>query len=252
MSWAQTAAAFSIGLLGSGHCLAMCGSLVAGHAMVRAQHGGHVGGAISVPLHDLAAPRAPELGHVLLLNAGRICGYMILAAALSAVGTVLITPLAADMLRSVGAGVMILIGLHLGGWSRSVLGIERAALRVFSYARRASSCIGPRGSMRHSVLSGLLWSGMPCAMVHSTILWAATSAEPAGTLAMMLAFGLGTLPAMLVVGVASRELQQLLRRIRPLGAALLIVFGLLSIPWIQQSILAYAPSSAHSHHHMAE
>ncbi|MEP7244031.1 MAG: sulfite exporter TauE/SafE family protein [Gammaproteobacteria bacterium] len=251
MFWANALAAFSIGLLGSGHCAAMCGSLIAGHSMVRVPLLARfprtsIAPALSVALH------APGVSKVLLLNVGRIGSYMILAGVVAAAGGVLITPFAADLLRSIGAGLMVLIGLYIGGWSRWALAIEKYARRLFRGSHTADKSAHAHASLRRTLLSGLLWGAIPCGMVHSTVLWAGTSEHPLEAAVTMFAFGCGTLPAMLTAGLAGYQLQRRLGHIRPVAAATLIVFGVLMFPPVQRLVFPLGLAGHHDHAHMTQ
>ena len=82
--------------------------------------------------------------------------------------------------------------------------------------------------MKNAFLGGMLWGWLPCGLVYSTLTWAvaANSAQQGGLI--MLAFGLGTLPALLSAGVAANLLSQWVqtKAVRLLSGLVLILFGL--------------------------
>jgi sulfite exporter TauE/SafE len=82
--------------------------------------------------------------------------------------------------------------------------------------------------------------------VYSVLLMAATSARPVAGLVTMLAFGAGTLPAMLLTGLGAARLAQVVRRRGTrLGLGLLVVgLGIATIAMPVSGWLAVAP-----HHH---
>jgi hypothetical protein len=54
---------------------------------------------------------------------------------------------------------------------------------------------------------GLVWGWLPCGLVYSVLLIAATSAQPIQGAFVIIAFGLGTLPAMRLTGQGQQEFQ---------------------------------------------
>ena len=91
--------------------------------------------------------------------------------------------------------------------------------RILSYA-----CAG--------LLLGALWGWLPCGLVYSTLLWAASQGHAGYSAALMLAFGLGTWPVLLATGLAAERVSSLLRRrsVRMAGGLLVILFGLWTLP----------------------
>ena len=88
---------------------------------------------------------------------------------------------------------------------------------------------------------GLLWGWLPCGLVYSTLAWAATSGDATKTTLLMLAFGAGTLPMLLVMGGLAEKLQRFTRHkwTRYIAGILLIAFGAM--------ILTKALSGGHQH-----
>ena len=96
---------------------------------------------------------------------------------------------------------------------------------------------------------GLLWGLLPCGLVYSMLLIAATSASPADGALIMLAFGAGTTPAMLMTGLGAARLSQAMRRKRTrLGAgALIVVIGVLTLAMPLAGSIGGVDHSAHGH-----
>lgn len=183
---------FASGLLGGfGHCLGMCGPVIA---------------AIS-----LSAQNRPATGHHLLYHLGRITTYSLLGGAVGLTGSLVriavpIEPVQRGIL--VGTGILIAVmGLWLSGlFGRTALTGEGGELPApLSRALRlVSGASGPGASFPLGLLLGLL----PCGLVYTALLTAARegmeSADPAvaflrGFGAMAL-FGLGTAPSLLLLG----------------------------------------------------
>ena len=90
----------------------------------------------------------------------------------------------------------------------------------------------PVSSIPQALCLGAIWGWLPCGLVYSSLLWAASQGSPLDSGLLMLAFGLGTLPVLLATGLAAERLTSLLRRrsVR-LGAGLLVMlFGLWTLP----------------------
>ena len=88
---------------------------------------------------------------------------------------------------------------------------------------------GRSGGLGGAIGLGLAWGWLPCGMTYSMLLLAATTASVATGAAVMLAFGLGTLPSMVTAGVAFERIARGLATratLRNVAGALLLAFGL--------------------------
>lgn len=238
--WSHSAAAFSIGLFGSVHCIAMCSGLASAHSFMS---GGMRGTPTAVPAFALA----PAVARAAVVNLGRISQYAILALVAASLGSLIINPTVADVLRSAGAIVLVLLGLHIAGWSRSVLWLERAGHRLTRCGPRPSSHTR-KARTTGDLVSGLLWGAMPCSLVYSTMIWAATLGHPVQSAAVMFAFGCGTLPSMILTGVAGRKLHGLMRQVRPLAGAALVLYGVVTFPAVQNLWMSHDEGHSHVQH----
>lgn len=210
---AELLTAFMIGLLGSGHCIAMCGG-IAGALAMRA--GGNSGAtlasaAIATPLYSL----------------GRIGSYALLGAVagtLGAVATELI-PATLLLLRTLAGVLLVLMGVYLAGLWNGLLVIERAGAGLFGRLRPLAA--GVRGPLEPLAL-GAVWGLLPCGLVYGALAWSLTHADPLKGAVLMFCFGLGTLPAVLIAGFAGLPLGRALRRplLRRSAGALLVAFGI--------------------------
>ena len=90
----------------------------------------------------------------------------------------------------------------------------------------------PVSSMPRALLLGALWGWLPCGLVYSTLLWAASQGNAGYSAALMLAFGLGTWPVLLATGLAAERVNALLRRrsVRVAGGVLVMLFGVWTAP----------------------
>lgn len=208
--WPALAAAVTLGLAGSVHCLGMCGGIAAA-AGTRTRSDGA----------GFAA---------LTFNAGRIASYALLGAVVGALVGAAVTQLQvrpfAITLRVLAGLLMLAMGLSLLT-GRDLLLLERLGGRVWNRVRPlAGRALVLPAPLRFAGL-GLVWGLLPCGLVYSALALAAASGSGPGGAATMLAFGAGTLPAMLAVtlagGAVTRRFAGL--RTRRVAGVLMIVFA---------------------------
>jgi sulfite exporter TauE/SafE len=91
--------------------------------------------------------------------------------------------------------------------------------------------VGPPDTNGRMFLAGALWGWLPCAMVYSVLVTAMLSGSAGRGAAVMLAFGLGTLPMMMTLGLAGARLRGWLQRkaVRLACGATVLGFGLLGL-----------------------
>lgn len=174
--------AFMAGIAGAGHCWAMCGGLVGGLFVGRSCSGGacQPGGSM-----------APHLGY----HAGRIFAYTLLGALAAGIGQAIVLTGEVGLAQAV---LYIVAGL----------GVVLAGIWTLTRKAAASGCASaaatPLLSMAHPSLkfgvAGFLNGLMPCALVYSLTLKAATAPSVATGAAWLFVFGLGTVPAMALAG----------------------------------------------------
>lgn len=209
-------AVFLIGLLGGTHCVSMCGGIVS---------------ALTVQL-----PRQrPALSFHLAYNLGRISSYAAAGAIMGAIGSMgllLNGLLPIQMGLYVAANLMLVaMGFYLLGMTRLLAGVERAGHRLWArihpYTRRF---LPPRTGLQAYTL-GLLWGWLPCGLVYSVLATALLSASAARGAATMLAFGLGTLPNLLLAGVTLARFRAVLKAqaLRMIAGLLVMGFGLFGL-----------------------
>lgn len=224
--------AFLAGLVGSAHCLGMCGGLSGLFA-----------------LHSSVNGLRPQLPMALVYNAGRLASYAILGSAVAAVGSRFagLAPALGKPVRLLAGAVIVLIGLQIA-FNFRVLGfLERMGGVAWSHVSPVAGRLLPVTSLPRALGLGLLWGLIPCGLVYSMLLVASTSLRAVDGALVMAAFGIGTTPAMLLTGLGAARLAQLMqdRRTR-LGAGLLIV--MLGILTLLMPITALMSPGPHSHH----
>ena len=221
-------AAFVAGAAGSVHCLAMCGGLA---------------GALG--MRSRSSP-SQALRDAWLYHCGRLGGYGLAGAAFGMLGATLLSTVNLPMLATgarIGAGTLLILAALkiLFGWNL-LSSIEYAGARYWRalqpLARRALTTSGAT----RSLIIGVLWGWLPCGLVYSMLAFAAMSADAMRGAGIMVAFGLGTVPAMLTGSAFAAQLGAWVRRrgARQLGGAVLLLFGF----WMAWSAIPVP------HHHL--
>lgn len=225
--------ALLVGLLGSVHCAGMCGGIVGALTL-------------ALPTPTRARPRA-LLPFMLAYNAGRIASYAVAGTLVGAVGAAVGT-IALHNRFQIGhllsAGFMIIVGLYIAGWWQGLRRLEALGARVWQGIEPFGRRFLPVRRPAQAFALGIVWGWLPCGLVYSALAFAVASADPWVGAARMLAFGIGTLPMLLIMGTAGRWLSALMRRplLRQTAGALVIALGLVSLV----DMSGYLPG-AHTH-----
>lgn len=214
--------ALILGLLGGGHCMGMCGGLM---------------GALTLAIPPEQRGRRLQL--LLAYNLGRILSYASAGLLFGLAGWAVASSPAAMLLRIVAGLLLISMGLYLGGWWSGLTRIEALGRGLWRHIQPVASRLLPVSSLPRALLLGALWGWLPCGLVYSTLLWAASQGDALDSGLLMLAFGLGTWPVLLATGMAAERLTALLRRrgVRMAGGLLVILFGLWTLPGPHQAWL---------------
>lgn len=209
-------AALLAGLLGSAHCLGMCAGISGLFA---------VNASVSSLRNDVP--------FALTYNVGRVISYAVLGIIVASFGGVIVkaSPGLAVGIRLLSGIVIILVGLKVAFDLRALNAIEKMGAKLWSRIAPAAKGLVPVINLRRALGLGLLWGWLPCGLVYSVLLIAATSAQPIHGAFVMVVFGLGTLPAMLLTGLGAARVSTFMRRRDTrLGMGLLIVaLGVLTI-----------------------
>lgn len=228
--WPQLTAAFVTGLLGSAHCVGMCGG-ISGLFAVNA----------AVSSIKTQTPKA------IAYNLGRILTYAMLGVVVAVLGKTMVDsiPTMAAPVRLASGMLIILIGLQLAFNWRILTPLETAGAKLWRTVAPAAKGLLPVESSGQALGLGLIWGMLPCGLVYSVLLLAASTTDPVSGGAVMLAFGLGTMPAMIATGLSASKLSQFMNRNR-VGAGLLIV--LIGIATIAMPVMKLSGSQDHAPH----
>ncbi|WP_339488349.1 sulfite exporter TauE/SafE family protein [Pseudomonas sp. EL_65y_Pfl2_R95] len=204
-----------LGLLGGGHCLGMCGGLMSALSL-------------AIPPEQ----RSKRFQLMLAYNLGRISSYTLAGLLIGLAGVAVASSPAAMLLRVVAGILLICMGLYLAGWWSGLTRIEALGRGLWRYIQPLTRRFMPVDSMPRALMLGGLWGWLPCGLVYSTLLWASSQGNALHSAALMLAFGVGTLPVLIATGMAAERISRFLRikGVRMAGGLLVILFGIWTLP----------------------
>ncbi|WP_133406781.1 sulfite exporter TauE/SafE family protein [Parashewanella tropica] len=219
-------AAFIVGIMGAAHCFGMCGGLMA---------------ALSSN-----SPQKIQVGENLLLkqlklifsyNIGRIMSYTIAGALLGGAAASLKGLFNIDhylIILRIFAGIMMLItGLYLSSIWQGLTKIEKLGSFFWQYLKPVATNLLPIETVSKALIAGMVWGWLPCGLVYSTLTWSVASGSIYNGALIMFAFGLGTMPALLSVGIASRTISNWVQKkqVRLLSGLMVASFGVHTL-WV--------------------
>jgi sulfite exporter TauE/SafE len=231
------------GLAGSVHCAGMCGGIVSAFS---------VGGPSAAPARARVIPIARmgtggtaamtwagantgALGHVLAYNSGRIGSYMLAGAIAGGIaGSVasLAQMASAQLIAYWLANLMLVaMGLYLMDAWRGLARVEALGGILWRRVQPLVKPLVPMDTPLKALALGGLWGWVPCGMVYSMLLTAMLSGSALDGALIMGAFGLGTLPMLLAMGMAGSKLRHYLqkRSVRVACGLLVLGFGVLGL-----------------------
>ena len=206
-------AVFFVGLLGGVHCLGMCGSIVGILTGQLPKHGARW------PFH-------------LAYNSGRILSYTIAGLLVGAIGQAGLllrdkVPIQ-HLLFALSSLMLIALGLYLAGIWGWVRHIERVGSVLWQRIQPLTRPLFPVTSPTRALLLGTLWGWLPCGLVYSVLVTALASGHAQSGAMIMLAFGLGTLPNLMVIGLFWERCRHWVQspRVRLFAGLMVMAFGI--------------------------
>ncbi|MBI4687859.1 MAG: sulfite exporter TauE/SafE family protein [Nitrospirae bacterium] len=210
---------FTSGLLGGfGHCLGMCGPLVASYSV---------------------AFKGTGLASHVLYNLGRISTYTLLGGL--AAMTASFIGIAGHIQRLVmtTAGIVIvLMGMGLAGWLPAIPFLRNQEILASNFIKKFKNIPSEGLTPGSFYLLGIFSGFMPCGLIYTALITAARAGMEAGNhflgflngITIMLLFGLGTMPALLLLGKVMNAIGAQMRlRLYRLSAILMIIMGIIFI-----------------------
>lgn len=227
-------AALLAGVVGSTHCFGMCGG---------------VAGALGMRARMTSTTPAGALLQTTLYQLGRIGGYSLAGGLSGALGQSLRLVLdlgrAGALLRVASGLLLILIAMRmLIRWNALAI-LERLGARLWRRIQPLMRSSAATTQWRQALTLGLLWAWLPCGLVYSMLLVAAVTGDALRGAAVMAAFGMGTLPAMMASSWFAGQLQKFCSGVytRTVSGVLLCAMGV----WTAVAGLQHFGHALHVH-----
>ena len=221
--------ALMMGLLGGAHCISMCGGIIC---------------SLCYSCDKAQTQAWRQLRYQLAFNLGRLMTYTLLGALTGLLGMMISHYLGASgayFLRYLSSVMIILVCVYIAGWWQWISALEKFGKLIWRPISRFTRYLLPVTKLRYALLLGNLWGFLPCGLIYSALLFSLSANNALAGAGVMLSFGLGTLPALILVGSAMQSYQVLTNKfwVRQLSGISMIVFGL--APFVV--ILQHASSS---------
>ncbi len=230
--------AMMIGLVGSFHCVGMCGP-------------------IALALPNVNLNTAPFLAGRLLYNSGRIVTYALMGGLFGLLGKG-IAIAGIQQWISILLGVLILVIVFLPSKIKINLTRHEIIERINSPLKKSIGILFKKGTAPSMFAIGFFNGFLPCGLVYVALAGAVASGSMLNGMLFMFLFGLGTLPLLFTVSLFGKiltvDIRQKIRRLIPVfAAALAIIFILrglnLGIPIVSPKLTGKAPSTEMMHKH---
>jgi len=211
--------AFFVGLFSTVHCLGMCGGII---------------GALTFSLpEEIRNSRKRLIPYVSAYNLGRISSYSLVGALAGGLGGNLVTlsPSYGHLILQLFASILMIgMGLYLAGWFPALVKIEHIGKPIWKKLEPISQKLIPVKSPIHAYLFGVVWGWLPCGLVYTALIWSTTAGSAKEGALLMLAFGAGTLPAVMIAGILTGWFTRLIRTkyIRPFVGLTIIIVALIT------------------------
>lgn len=211
-------AAFLVGLMGSAHCIGMCGGFMAALSS-------------QIPTFDHESRLFTILKFQLTYGIGKIISYSIAGilcgAITSSIHSLFEIKFYLIFLRFFAGFMMIIAGLYISNIWRGLTYIEKFGYYFWQKIQPFSKNLLPINSLGKAFNAGLIWGWLPCGLVYSMLTWAIASASMIKGGMILMSFGIGTLPVLVLTGIAAKNLALLVQHktIQLISGLALILFG---------------------------
>ena len=219
LNHSQYLVAFITGLLGGVHCFGMCGGIV---------------GALTLGVSKEKSSSS-QLAIMLGYNIGRISGYVVAGTIVAFLGSSLIDltgiQTAKQVLAVIASLFMIALGLYLAGLWQGISKIEAVGGHLWKHIQPLTRKFMPVTGFQQAIPLGFLWGWLPCGLVYTALIWTLSAGSALQGALIMLAFGLGTLPNLLAMGVIATRLAKWVKnpKVRLVAGLLVVGMGVLTL-----------------------
>ncbi len=228
MLTATLLSALLMGLIGSTHCVGMCGGIVS---------------TLSTNFSNRPARQNPFIIQ-LFYNLGRITSYSLigLLAGLFSSQLMQMLPEPHMVQMRISGFFFILLGLYISQLFNTLGWLERIGQKVWQRIEPFGRKYLPAQNAFSALKLGLVWGWLPCGMVYSALALAITQLNPLASALTMLAFGLGTLPTLLLIGHFAQNVKVMLQ-----NRWVRIALGLALVAYGFSQLIGYSPFMVMEH-----
>ncbi len=220
-----------IGLLGGVHCLGMCGSIV---------------GVFTSQVPKDSARWPFHLGY----SSGRVLSYAAAGALVGAIGQAGLLMRDAvpvqHLLFALSSLMLVALGLYLAGVWGVVRRLERMGGGLWKRLQPYTTRLLPVNTVPRALGLGALWGWLPCGLVYSVLITSLASGSAAQGALIMLAFGLGTLPNLLAIGLFWGSVKGWVQspRVRLAAGLLVMAFGVYGLGKVSYTFFVHGWSGS--------
>lgn len=217
--------ALLMGLFSSMHCIGMCGSII---------------GTLTLSLKpEIRSNKTTLFPFVLNYNLGRITSYTVAGMLAGTIEFILTYPFGEGhghrVMQILSATIMTGAGLYIAGWLPYFAYIEKIGARFWKTLEPLGRRLIPVENKTQAYLFGMVWGWIPCGLVYTSLALAATTGDVVKSTVTMMFFGLGTLPAVMGVGIMTGILTHLTRMHRfkqAVGILMIVLAVFAAFPWL--------------------
>jgi len=206
--------AFVLGLMGAGHCFAMCGGIIS-----------------TLSVSTGAAQSTKNWSAIIIYQLGRISSYTLFGAIAGWFGYQFNTISPLPILKVVSGILMIAMALYLSNLWQGIQHLERIGKLIWNKISPFSKKLLPVKNIRQAFLLGTLWGWLPCGLVYTSLGYALSLGNSLSSAGFMLFFGIGTLPATLLAGATSLTMKSFLTNVivRYTSVLLFLLIGIYTL-----------------------
>jgi uncharacterized protein len=217
--------ALLLGLLSALHCVAMCGAII---------------GTLTLSLpREIRNQKKRLLPYILAYNLGRVVSYitmgLIMGVLVGLLGSLshpmMLGVSGHDILQGISALIMLGTGLYLANWFPRFAAVERIGVPLWRRLEPLGRRLIPVRSRKQAFVFGTIWGWLPCGLVYNAVAVAATTGSGSRSALTMLAFGIGTLPTVISMGVFTAWMAHLasLNGLRRIAGLAIIAMGMINL-----------------------
>lgn len=227
-----------MGLFGSIHCIGMCGGII---------------GTLSMSLSTQTKPKpSPLYLYLLNYNIGRILSYVMAGALVGLIAnfTVQKLPNPHQYSMIISGLFLIAFGLYISQLWMGLSKLEQFAAPFWRKIQPLAHQFLPPKTPIRAIPLGLVWGWLPCGLVYSVLPIAYSANSIQNSMFVMLAFGLATLPMLMLLGSSAQYVKTKMQSkvVRLVLGGVLILWGLNQVFGVSQYLFQQDQMQQHSHH----